>query len=412
MIEFFEEHKRAIYYLLAVVGVVLVLRVLTNVLHRWLVKKAKAKYPKEEPETIHLVKRIFNTMWVILGLSASSFAFIERSLFDEARENFQLIAYLGFILVITVIGVSIVQTLFARAIKRKTESESGDPTSYKFIRYLAVFAVYFIGALLAILAFPSLQGIAQTALGGAGVLAVVAGVASQEALANLVGGVFIIAFKPFKVNDVVKLSEEMVGTVTDITLRHTVIRNYENKMIVIPNSIINKEKLINYDLGERKCCQWIEIGISYDSDIDLAINIMRQECENHPEILDNRSTLDMRNGVPKVIVRVIKLDDSSVNLRAWAWAWDFPTAFVMKCDLYESIKKRFDKEGVEIPFPHRTMVFKKDQLETIAQNLNNKQPPSEKIETTETTDKNSKEIESTEKTDTIETSEENENNEN
>ena len=53
-------------------------------------------------------------------------------------------------------------------------------------------------------------------------------------------------------------------------------------MIVIPNAIINKEKVTNYDLEEKKICQWIEVGISYNSDIDLAKRIMKEECENHP----------------------------------------------------------------------------------------------------------------------------------
>ena len=60
----------------------------------------------------------------------------------------------------------------------------------------------------------------------------------------------------------------------------------------------------------------------------------------------------------KVGAPIIGLNDSAVTLRAWAWANNFEEAFVMKCDLYESIKKRFDKEGIEIPFPHRTVFFK------------------------------------------------------
>ena len=113
---------------------------------------------------------------------------------------------------------------------------------------------------------------------------------------------FIIIFKPFQVHDIVKISDDMIGEVMDITLRHTIIKNYQNKMIVIPNAIINKEKVINYNLGEKSCCQWIEIGISYDSDIDLAKHIIREECESHPNLIDNRSQLDQYNNVKKVIV--------------------------------------------------------------------------------------------------------------
>lgn len=352
-----ENYRAPLIYALIVIGVVFLLLLSTKYLHKWLNKKWKTKYPNEENKTIYLIKKVLSTLWILLGIGALSFIFIAKDQYEVARENIELILYIGVILILTIVGASMVETFFTRAI-RKTTSSGGDPTSYKFLRYLSVFGVYFFGILLVTLAFPALRGIAQTALGGAGLVAVVLGIASQEALANLVGGVFIIAFKPFRVGDVIKITETLVGTVTDITLRHTIIRNYENKMIVIPNAIINKEKVTNYDLEEKKICQWIEIGISYDSDIDLAKKIMKEECESHPDIFDNRSNQDLRNGIPLVIVRVINLGDSSVTLRAWAWAWDFASAFVMKCELYESIKKRFDAEGIEIPFPHRTLVLK------------------------------------------------------
>ncbi len=370
MTDFFNTNKQAIIFAFIVIGVVLLLRFSTSLLHKWLEQRSRKKFPNEEPTTIHLTQKILNALWIVLGLMALAFIFIDKEQYKVARENFYLVLYLGIVAVITLVAASMVQTWFTRSVREKIANDQ-DPTSYKFLRYIAIFGVYFIGGMLAILAFPSLRGIAQTALGGAGVLAVVAGVASQEALANLVGGLFIISFKPFKINDIIKVDESMVGTVTDITLRHTVIRNYENKMIVIPNSVINKEKLINYDLGERMCCQWIEVGISYGSDIDLAKHIIREECEDHPNLIDNRSELDKYNNVKKVIVRVIELGDSAVTLRAWAWASNFTDAFVMKCDLYESIKKRFDKEGIEIPFPHRTMVFQENQLEMLNTKLHN-----------------------------------------
>jgi small-conductance mechanosensitive channel len=204
--------------------------------------------------------------------------------------------------------------------------------------------------------------VAQTALGGAGVIAIIAGIASQEALANVVGGVFIISFKPFRIGDRIKISDNMVGTVTDITMRHTVIRNFENKMIVIPNAIINKEKLINYDLGELKCCERIEIGISYDSNVVLAKKIMQEECENHPLILDDRSAEEKKQKLPIVKTALISLNDSSVTIRAWAWANNYSDSFQLRIDdVLESVKLRFEQEGIEIPFPYRTLVMKKEK---------------------------------------------------
>ncbi|GGF26693.1 mechanosensitive ion channel family protein [Echinicola rosea] len=331
---------------------------LTNYIHNWLYRKAKNKYPKESPDTILLVKRMLNSLWLLLGGLILSLAYIEKNLYDVVEENFWLIFYLGVVLTTTVVLAALVQTFFSRAIRKRTEMDEGDPTSHKFLRYLTLFGIYFIGTLFAILAFPSLRGVATTALSGAGVITVITGIASKEALANLIGGVFIIIFKPFRVGNVIKITDQLVGTVVDITLRHTVIRDFKNKMIIIPNAIINQEKVTNYNLIDKKICQWIEIGISYDSDIDLAKKIMQEECENHPSSEDCRTFREKEKQVPKVVVRVISLAESAVTLRAWTWTKDYPTAFVMKCDLFECIKKRFEKEGIEIPYPHTKILFK------------------------------------------------------
>jgi len=81
---------------------------------------------------------------------------------------------------------------------------------------------------------------------------------------------------------------------------------------------------------------------------------------NHPDHIDNRTPEQIKEGVEEVIVRVISLGDFSVNLRAWAWASNQLKAYPMHCDLLESIKERFDREEIEIPFPYRTLVYKKN----------------------------------------------------
>lgn len=206
---------------------------------------------------------------------------------------------------------------------------------------------------------PQLRVVATTIFAGAGVLAIAIGFASQQALANIVGGIFIVIFKPYKITDRVELRGTMNGIVEDINLRHTVIRNFQNQRIIIPNSVISNEILINSNYEDDRITKWIDMGISYDSDIDLAKKIMAEEVTAHPLFVDARTEEQIENGEPLVNVRVIAMGESSVNLRAWATTKDAADAFVLGCDLLESIKKRFDKEGVEIPFPHRTIVEKK-----------------------------------------------------
>ena len=360
MIEFFETYKSELLYALLVVGALFVLRFFTNYAYKVIIKKNQEKL--SDYTSWRILKRIVNTIWLVLAImTISSLFFIE--FYEKLQSNFRFLLYMGLVAVITIVVASFINIWFRKKIEYKIENKE-DPTVFKFLRYIVVVLVYIVGFMFVLMVFPAFKGIAQTALGGAGIIALIAGVASQEALSNLVGGVFIISFKPFKIGDVIKLSDSMVGTVVDITLRHTVLRNAENKMIVIPNAIINKEKLINYNLNDLKICDRIEIGISYDSDIDLAKKIMKEEAENHPLVIDNRTASDILDGKPKVKVAVISLDDSSVRIRAWVWATNNSQSFEIRFDLLESIKKRFDNEGIEIPFPHRTLVFKNTDDQT------------------------------------------------
>lgn len=262
------------------------------------------------------------------------------------------------ILTVTIIAVLLFNHVMRRFIKKSSADLDNDPTNYQFLRYAISLGIYLVGIGLAIYTIPSLKTIAQSMLAGAGIVAVAVGFASQAALSNIIAGVFIVIFKPFRVKDRVIIKDTISGVVEDITLRHTIIRNFQNRRVIIPNSIISDEIIVNSDLVESKVCQWIEIGISYDSNIDLAREIMMQEVENHPLIVDNRSEEAISEGEPMVQVRVIELGDFAVTLRAWAWSNDTAEGFRMKCELLESIKKRFDAEGVEIPFPYRTLVFK------------------------------------------------------
>ena len=363
LLEFFRANATAIYWIVGVVAVSALLFYLINRGGNYLIRKGQERGLEDLSSLVGTVQKILRTFLFLFLILFATYFLVDKKEYAAVTDNIKLISYLTVVATLTFVLDSVLRAVLNRVIRRKNRAGE-NPTTYKFLKYVGTFIIYLLGIVLAALAFPSLTGVAQTALGGAGILAVVIGIASQEALANLVGGFFIIIFKPFQVRDIIKISDDMVGTVTDITLRHTLIRDYQNKMIVIPNSIINKEKVTNFNLGELRCCEWIEVGISYDSDIDLAKAIMREECMAHPNLVDNRNAHQKANGDEQVLVRVISPDESSITLRAWAWAQDFPSAFVMKCDLLESIKKRFDAEGVEIPFPYRTLVFKNEGKES------------------------------------------------
>ncbi|MCO6500530.1 MAG: mechanosensitive ion channel family protein [Vicingus serpentipes] len=264
------------------------------------------------------------------------------------------------IVVVTIFVRMLIVKLFNAYINKSSAEVKNDPTNYKFLKHAISAIIYIVGLSIAIYSIPSLRSLANSMLAGAGILAVAIGFASQQAFSNIISGVFIIIFKPFRVNDRLKMRDDIYGIVEDITLRHTIIRNYENKRFVIPNAIISEETLINSDIIEEKTCKILDLGIAYSANIDKARSIIQEEAMNHPLYIDNRDALQIKEGEDAVVVRVTAWGDFSINLRVWVWSSNSQSAYTMGCDLRESIKNRFDKENIEIPFPYRTIVYKND----------------------------------------------------
>lgn len=251
--------------------------------------------------------------------------------------------------------------LVKKAMARKDHFVRIDTTQYKFLSHLITGLIYFFGILLALYSLPQFRGLAGSLFAGSGVLAIIIGFASQQAFANIVGGIFIALFKPFRIGDRIKfVDKEFIGFVEDITLRHTVIRTLDYKRIIVPNSVINSEVIENAHIIDQKTIKFLDIGISYDSDVNTAMRIIKEEAVKHPLFLDNRDEEDIANGKEPVTVRLIGFGDSSVNLRAYIWTKNPTDAWILGCDLNKSVKERFDKEGIEIPFPYRTIVYKND----------------------------------------------------
>ena len=259
----------------------------------------------------------------------------------------------------TIIIAKLVSTSLQKYFERATKKLKVDKTKYSLFSKITTAMIYIIGFGVAGSMIPALRSISVSLFAGAGVLAIIIGFATQKTIGNLFSGVIIATYQPYRIGDRIKLGEEL-GVVEDINLRHTIIKTWDNRRIIVPNSKMDEEIINNYTIDDPKMLGYFDIGISYDSDIDLARKIMIEEAIAHPDFLDNRTEEEMLAKNDPVTVRVVEAGDFSINMRLYYWAKDQTTNFKIKCDLIESIKKRFDKEGVEIPFPYRTIVQKKD----------------------------------------------------
>jgi small-conductance mechanosensitive channel len=248
--------------------------------------------------------------------------------------------------------------IIGRFVRTASTKLKVDPTKYNFLKNAVEFIVYIIAFIVIFRSIPKLHDYGTAIFAGAGVFAAIVGFASQSAFSNIVSGIFIVIFKPFSVGDRIRVGQLYTGDVEDITLRHVVIKDFENRRIVMPNNVISNETIINSNLNEEKLCIFIEIGISFDSNVDQAMKIMMEESENHPECKDNRTPLAIDRGEPKVDVKLINITDTALLLRAWVWATNPTTGFDMKCDLLKSIKLRFDEVGISLAYPQRLIHIK------------------------------------------------------
>tara|TARA_B110000285_G_C15034591_1_gene568552 strand:- start:303 stop:1148 length:846 start_codon:yes stop_codon:yes gene_type:complete len=178
------------------------------------------------------------------------------------------------------------------------------------------------------------------AIVGAAGLAI--GLALQGSLANFAGGVLILIFKPFKVGDWIE-AQGVSGTVKDISIFTTKINTFGNQAAIIPNGNLSNHTIVNYNIEETRRDK-ITVGISYNSNIKDAKDILLRICEAHEGILKD----------PAPVVYVGNLADSAVelSLRFWANNEDFWDAHF---HVMETLKIEFDAAGIEIPFPQRVI---------------------------------------------------------
>ena len=223
---------------------------------------------------------------------------------------------------------------FLEKTMRRTEV---DPTLISFstnLAYVAMFAFVIIAALAQL----GIQTTSFIAILGAAGLAI--GLALQGSLANFAAGVLMLLFRPFKVDDYIE-GGGTAGTVKEIQIFNTILISPDNKTIIVPNAKMTGDKIVNYaQQGTRRVD--MTFGIAYDSDIDHAKSILWDILNNDPRILPE----------PEPMVVVLALADSSVNIACRPWVnaadyWDF------YFDMTETVKKRFDAEGITIPFPQR-----------------------------------------------------------
>ena len=214
-----------------------------------------------------------------------------------------------------------------------------DPTLIGFFRNI----IYFGLLTMVVIAAVGQLGVQTTsfiAVVGAAGLAI--GLALQGSLANFAAGVLMIIFRHFKAGDYVEVAG-VAGSVVDLHLFTTTLRTPDNKIIVIPNAQVTGGTITNYSALDTRRLD-LEFGVSYSDDLDHVKRVIKEVLDAEERLLED----------PAPTIGLLTLGDSSVNfaVRPWVRSSDYWGVYF---DLQEAMKKRFDKEGISIPFPQRDM---------------------------------------------------------
>lgn len=198
----------------------------------------------------------------------------------------------------------------------------------------------------ALMAFVIIAAITQIGIQTTSLIAVVGaaglavGLALQGSLANFAAGVLIVIFRPYKVGDWVEAAG-VAGTVAQVQILTTILNTGDNKRIIIPNGQIMSSIITNFSANERRRIDLV-VGVSYGDDLDKVRQVVQSLVDADERILKD----------PACTIAVSELADSSVNfvVRPWVASADY---WAVRFDLTEAIKKRFDAEGISIPFPQQ-----------------------------------------------------------
>ena len=237
-------------------------------------------------------------------------------------------------------------------LERKQRQKLYGVTTLKFIKNSIRFSFIIVGVFIIIFSVPKLRQQAGLIFSGAGILAAIIGFAAQSAISNLIAGLFIVIFKPFRVGDYIKLDDQRIGIVDDITLRHTVINNFENKRLIIPNSVISTESVLNHTIDDSKVLSFNNFYVGVHADIDQVRKIIQEEASHLDNVIHHTS----ETGIDTTEVRVIEIKEGYIHIRGYIWLSEPFAEFRTKCALKEAVHKRFQNENVHLPIPLHKIV--------------------------------------------------------
>jgi small-conductance mechanosensitive channel len=177
-----------------------------------------------------------------------------------------------------------------------------------------------------------------------GFLSVGIGFGLQNITSNFVAGLILLLERPIKVGDRIMVGNQE-GDVVEINMRSTTIRTLNNVAVIVPNSEFVSSKVENWSYGDETVRMEVNVGVSYESDLETVFRSLREVAAEHPEVLKN----------PAPDVLHIGFGDSAWNMRLRVWLGDSQRHLEVQSEINCAIVRKFQQNRVEIPFPQRDL---------------------------------------------------------
>ncbi len=260
-------------------------------------------------------------------------------MFDFLRERLEEPTFIKVrnIILIVVIGYLLVH-LSVFLVRRAMSKQLNQQT-----KFLINKAIIYVGVAIVILMILNELEIKLTALlGAAGIVGIIIGIASQTTIGNVISGIFLISEKTFEIGDLIRVGDKL-GVVFSIDLLSVKLKTLDNLLIRIPNQTMISTEVTNITRFPIRRMD-IEIGVAYKEDLNKVIAILKKLARENPLCLDE----------PEPLILIKQYGESSIDFLYGLW-FEKSDYVKLRNSILIEVKEAFDKEGIEIPFPHRTL---------------------------------------------------------
>ncbi|MCB9252211.1 MAG: mechanosensitive ion channel [Flavobacteriales bacterium] len=262
--------------------------------------------------------------------------FLNKSIFNVGQFDLRLSSVISLIIFILIVAfiLQVIRKTINKAVKIDVAKKYA---VYNLIKYFILVLSVFIG--LQILGLNL-----SVILAGSAALLVGIGLGLQNLFSDFVSGIILLINAPIKVYDIIEV-DNLVCKVQEINLRTTTVLTRDDKYIILPNSELTSNRLINWTHSNVNSRFEIKVGVDYSSDVTLVMKILKEETQKHPVVKNQ----------PQPFVRFEDYGDSSLNFSVFFWSEEVFRVENIKSEIRVNIYESFKKNKVTIPFPQRVV---------------------------------------------------------